>query len=57
MKTYDKHDKANMTSINHSQAEVKKRIASIITNPNESWSERKKQSMYGIPRNYFGQYA
>ena len=57
MKTYDQHDKTNMTSTNHSQAQVKKRIASIITNPNESWSERKKVSMYGIPSNYFGHYA
>ena len=57
MKTYDKYDKANMTSTNYSQAQVKKSIASIITNPNESWSERKKQSIYSIPRNYFGQYA
>ena len=57
MKTYDKYDKANMTSTNYSQAQVKQRIASIITNPNESWSGRKKQSMYSIPRNYFGQYA
>ena len=56
-KSYDEADKENMASESHSQAEVKERIAAMITNPNQSWSKRKKQPQYSIPRNYFGQYA
>ena len=40
--TYNEEDKANMASVNHSQAEVRKWIAAMITNPNQSWSKRKK---------------
>ena len=57
MKAYNEEDKSNMTSINYSQAEVRKRIATMITNPNKSWSKRKKQPQYSVPRNCFGQYA
>ena len=55
--TYNKEDKANMASVRHSQTEVRKRIAAMITNPNKSWSKRKKQPQHSIPPNYFGQYA
>ena len=55
--TYNEEDKTNMASVHHSQTEVRKRIAAMITNPNKSWSKRKKQPQYSIPRNYFGQYA
>ena len=52
-------DKANMASTKYQQAEVKDRvaIAAIITTPDSSWANRKKQYKYNIPRNYFGQYA
>ena len=56
-KMYHCSDKANMASTKYQQAEVKECIAAIITTPNSSWANRKKQSKYSMPRNYFGQYA
>ena len=50
-------DKEKLMKTKYSQTEVKERIATIITAPNESWSRRKKHAKYSIPRNYFGQYA
>jgi hypothetical protein len=50
-------DKRKIRSAKHNQAEVRERIAAIITTPNKSWAKRKKQEKYSIPRNYFGQYA
>ena len=55
--TYNEEDKTNMASVHHSQTEVRKRIAAMITNPNKSWAKRKKQPQYSISQNYFGQYA
>ena len=49
--------KNNMVSVQHSQEEIRELIAAIITTPNKSWTKRKKQAKYSIPRNYFGQYA
>jgi hypothetical protein len=48
---------SRMTSLHHSQEEVREMIASMITTPNKSWAKRKKLPQYSIPRNYFGQYA
>jgi len=52
----DSH-KQKIQSAKHTQAEVRERIAAIITTPNKSWAKQKKQEKYSIPRNYFGQYA
>ena len=48
---------SRMTSLHHSQEEVREMIAAMITTPNKSWTKRKKQPRYRIPRNYFRQYA
>ena len=50
-------DKQRLVTIKLSQTDVKERIATIITAPNDSWAQRKKHAQYSIPRNYFGQYA
>jgi len=43
--------------VKRTQAEVRERIATIITTPNKSWAKQKKQENYAIPRNYFSQSA
>ena len=54
---FNTDDKTRMTSVQHSQEEIREMIAAINTTPNKSWTKRKKQAKYSIPRNYFGQYA
>ena len=50
-------DKCKIRAVKHTQADVRERIATIITTPNESWAAKKKTDKYAIPQNYFGQYA
>ena len=54
---FNTDDKTRMTSVQHSQEEIREMIAAMITTPNKSWTKRKKQAKYSIPRNYSGQYA
>ena len=56
-RVFSDSDKKKIRAVKHTQAEVRERIATIITTPNISWEKRKKQEKYAIPRNYFGQYA
>jgi hypothetical protein len=46
--------KRKIRAAKHSQAEVRERIAAIITTPNKSWAKQKKQDKFAIQRNYFG---
>jgi len=50
-------DKRKIQAVKHTQADVRERIATVITTPNKSWAAKKKTDKYAIPRNYFGQYA
>ena len=56
VQAYTKSQRKRMKSV-LTQVEVKKRITGIITKPNKTWAGRKKEEKYGMPRNYFGNYA
>ncbi|MCP4744838.1 MAG: hypothetical protein GY874_01665 [Desulfobacteraceae bacterium] len=54
---FTKSDKEAMMMARHSQSDVGKFIANIITKPSRSWKTLKKTTRYAVPRNYFSQYA
>lgn len=56
-KVFSVLEKRELQTVRHTQDEVKKRIATIITTPNKSWAKRRKLNKYAVSRNFFGQYA
>ena len=50
-------EKRELQTVRHTQDEVRKRIATIITTPNKSWAKRRKLNKYTVSRSFFGQYA
>ena len=56
-KLFNETEKREMRTIRHTQGQVRERIATIITTPNESWAKRRKHKKYALTKSFFGQYA
>ena len=50
-------EKRELQTVNHTQGEVRERIAATITTPNKSWAKQRKHKKYALSRSFFGQYA
>ena len=56
-KVFSIFEKRELQTVRHTQDEVRKRIATIITTPNKSWAKRRKLNKYAVSRSFFGQYV
>ena len=57
IKVFSDVEKRKLQTVKHTQGEVRERIATTITTPNESWAKRRKHEKYTLSRSFFGQYA
>ena len=57
LKVFSDVEKRKLRTVKHTQGEVRERIATTITTPNESWAKRRKHDKYTLSRSFFGQYA
>ena len=52
IKLYSDSEKRELRTVRHTQGQVRERIATVITTPNESWAKRKKQKKLCIKKEF-----